>query len=56
MTITMPFWKFTQDLVVQKLRTGLICYSVCINVMEMPKVSRLRLWIIRLVMKLESNL
>mgnify|MGYP000025404309 CR=1 FL=1 len=34
----------------------LICYSVCINVMEMPKVSRLRLWNIRLVMKLESNL
>ena len=34
----------------------LICCSVCTNVMEMPKVSRLRLWIIRLVMKLESNL
>ena len=45
-----------QALVVQKLKTGLICCSVCTNVMEMPKGSRLRLWIIRRVMRLESNL
>lgn len=32
------------------------CYSVCTSVMEMPKVSKFRLWIIRLVMRLESNL
>ena len=56
MTITMPFLKFIRDLVELKLRTGQKCYSVCTSVMEMPKVSKLRLWIIRLVMRLESNL